>query len=211
MHKFFEELNEQEISLFKKLDTPSKIQNYLSSEVAANFKNGKHATLMSPRRVIREGKAHCIEGALLAAAILWYHGEEPLLMDLRSSDYDYDHVVTLFKREGKWGAISKTNYAVLKYREPVYKDEHELAMSFFHEYFTDNGEKTLRAYSKPYDLRQYAKENWIISEDDLWHVSKDLDNSPHVSLLDKSEIFRLRKAEPVEVEAGQITQWKKSE
>ena len=89
-------------------------------------------TLKSPRYVMKEKNAHCLEGAFFAAAVLWYHGEEPLLLDLQSTSEDYDHVVALFKRNGRWGALSKTNHAVLRYREPIYRSADELAMSYFH-------------------------------------------------------------------------------
>ena len=105
--------------------------------------------------VLRAGKAHCMEGALLAAAILEFHGHKPLLLDLRSTSEDLDHVVALFKQNGYWGAISKTNHVVLRYREPIYGSVRELAMSYFHEYFLDNGKKTLREYSVPVDLGKF--------------------------------------------------------
>jgi hypothetical protein len=104
-----------------------------------------------------------MEGALLAAAILEFHGHKPLLLDLRSTNDDLDHVVALFKQFGCWGAISKTNHVVLRYREPVYKTLRELAMSYFHEYFLDNGKKTLREYSVPFDLKSFDRHPLLTS------------------------------------------------
>ncbi|OGN30398.1 MAG: hypothetical protein A3I92_02070 [Candidatus Yanofskybacteria bacterium RIFCSPLOWO2_02_FULL_43_10b] len=203
----FQGLTKEEIKVFKKLSSPRKIQDFLNS-IPANFeKDGD--TLMSPCKMIRENKAHCMEGALLAAAVLWFHGQKPLLMDLKTNESDFDHVVALFQRQGRWGAISKTNHAVLRYREPVYDTPRELAMSYFHEYFLDNGSKTLRSYSAPFDLSTYKVEPcmWITAEEDLWKVSDLLDDSPHYPILDKKMIPALRRADPIEIKAGKLTEW----
>lgn len=203
----FRNLNKQELKVFERLNTPVKVQNFLNS-LKINFeKNGE--TNMSPRKVLKTGMAHCMEGAMLAAAILWYHGQEPLLLDLRSRKGDSDHVVTLFKKNGYWGAISKTNHAVLRYREPIYKTIRELALSYFHEYFLDNGQKTLREYSKPYNLKYLAKTDWLTTDEDLWDLAIDLDDSPHLPLLTKQQIKQLRKADPIEIAAGKILEYRK--
>src|SRR3989344_5212530 len=185
-----------EQAILRALDTPIKIQNYLQ-KLAHHGKNTKD-TIFSPRRVMREQKAHCIEGALLAAVALWYHGERPLLMDLKSNPYDFDHVVALYRKFGKWGAISKTAHAVLRYRDPVYQTPRELAMSYFHEYFSDNGIKTLRSYSEPFDLSKLKDTSWITSGKNLWYISNLLDKSPHHAILNRPMIASLRRADPIE-------------
>ena len=127
---------------------------------------------MSPRRALREGKMHCFEGALLAATALWLRGEGPLLLDLKTKD-DFDHVVALYKKNDRWGAISKTNHATLRFRDPVYRTVRELAVSYFHEYFDNkSGKKTLRSYSRPLDLRTFGT-NWITTEKDLYHTKNE--------------------------------------
>lgn len=221
---YFQDLTKEETKLFKKLNSPRKIQDFINA-LPANFeKNGE--TLMSPRRVLRENKAHCLEGAFLAAAVLWFHGQKPWLMDLKTTDYDFDHVVALFRSSagtvsqkagaisvpGRWGAISKTNHAVLRYREPVYATLRELAMSYFHEYFLDNGFKTLRSYSKPFDLSKLSTLKvkplmWITAEEDLWEIANQLDDSPHFAILDKKMTASLRRADPIEIKAGKLTEW----
>src|SRR3989344_6702680 len=148
--KYLKELTREEINIFRKLNSSRKLQDFINV-IPVNFEK-KGETLMSPRRVLKEKKAHCLEGAFLASAILWFHGEKPLLMDLKTTDYDFDHVVALFRRGKFWGEISKTNHAVLRYREPIYDSPRELAMSYFHEYFMDSGFKTLRSYSASFDL-----------------------------------------------------------
>lgn len=199
--------NKDEMRVLRKLNTPVKIQDYLES-IPINFEK-QGITLMSPRRVLREKKAHCIEGALLAAAALWVNGQKPLLMDLRSVDHDFDHVVALFKIGNHWGAISKTNHAVLRYREPIYKSPRELAISYFHEYFLDDGAKTMRDFSKPFDLRKYRKQNWTTREENLWFIEKALDKAPHEKILSRAMVKHLRPADKIEIAAGKLTQWKK--
>ena len=205
--KHFKELSKEEISIFRKFSSPRKLQDFINS-IPANFEKNEE-TLMSPRRVLAENKAHCLEGALLAAAVLWFHGGKPLLMDLKTTDYDFDHVVALFRRGKFWGAISKTNHAVLRYREPIYASPRELAMSYFHEYFLDNGGKTLRSYSAPFDLstRKVGPCVWISAEEDLWEIADALDESPHYKILNKKTLSSLRRADPIEIEAGKLTEW----
>ncbi|MBP9757787.1 MAG: hypothetical protein KBD06_04250 [Candidatus Pacebacteria bacterium] len=155
---------------------------------------------MSPRRTIEAGTAHCFEGALLAAAALMYHDQKPLIMDLQSARGDTDHVVAIFKQGGRWGAISKTNHGVLRYREPVYATVRELALSYFHEYFLQvNGKKTLRAYSQPFDLSKYKPSVWFAAEDELVDIVNDLEDSIHYPIVTGSLIKKLRKADAIEV------------
>src|SRR3989344_2861448 len=198
-------LSKEEIGIFRKLDKPKKIQDFLEI-LAINF-DYKKDTCMSPRLALRKKKAHCIEGAFLAAAIQLFHGQKPLLLDLKSVERDFDHVVALFSRNGKWGAFSKTNHAVLRYREPVYRDVRELAMSFFHEYFLDDGKKTMRSFSAPFNLLRFGL-NWITSEKSLWYIADALDECRHYAILNKKGIASLRRADAIEVQAGKLTQWK---
>lgn len=197
---YFSRFNSKEIKIFKQLDSPKKIQDWLEA-IPINFEG----TCWSPKKVLAKNKANCIEGAILAAVILLFHKQQPLLLDLKSVDRDYDHVVALFKKNKKWGAISKTNHAVLRYREPVYNSVRELAMSFFHEYFTDEGKKTMRSFSAPFNLLKIPGKNWLVSEKDLWNISEALDNCRHYKILDKSALAGLRPADPVEIEAGKLT------
>ena len=158
-------LNKKEEGIFKRLSTPTKIQDFINS-IPNNFeKNGE--TCMSPRRVLREKKAHCIEGAMFSASALWYHGKSPLVVHF-ATDRDEDHVIAVFKESGYWGAISKSNHSLMRYRDPIYKTLRELCMSYFNEYFMyENGRKTLIGYTKPINLSRFGK-NWITSEKDLW-------------------------------------------
>jgi hypothetical protein len=201
------QLSSEEERLFKTLSSPSKIQDFLNT-IPYNFELGGQ-TCMSPRSVLQNKRAHCLEGAYLAAAILWYHGASPLLLDLRSTKDDFDHVVTLFKKNGYWGAISKTNHAVLRYREPIYKTIRELALSYFHEYFLNsNGRKTLREYSRPFSLKKFGY-SWITTADNLWDIGAALDDSPHEEVLPKGLTEKmLRPADTIEIKAGTLVESK---
>ena len=206
MHKFFIPLKSVEREIFSNLDSPQKIQDFLD-KLPINFET-KGDTLMSPRRILREKEAHCLEGALFAAAALLYHGKPAIILDLQPGNFKDDgHVVALFKRRGKWGAISKTNHAVLRFRDPIYNSPREIAMTYFHEYFLDDGRKTLRSYTV-FNLGKIRK-NWIIDENNLWYVDKALDKSTYINILTKSDTDKLRKASQIEIEAGKLVEWKK--
>jgi len=200
--------SKNELLLFKKLNSPKKIQDYLNS-IKINFEKGGE-TCMSPRFVIKTQKAHCMEGAMFAAAVLEFNGARPYVLDLRSAKpYDDDHVVAVFKQFGCYGAISKTNHGVLRYREPIYKTVRELALSFFHEYFLDNGKKTLREYSHLFDLAYFDKLNWRTSAKNLFAIPHKLDKIKHFKILNKKQIRHLRRADKIEIAAGKLVEWKK--
>ena len=200
-------LNKREVKVLKSLNTPGKIQDFLN-RIPINFEE-KGDTCMSPRMVLKNRKAHCIEGAMLAAAALRVNGEKPLVVDMTATKKDFDHVICVFKKDGKWGAIGKTNHAVLRYREPIYKSIRELVMSFFHEYFDDDGKKNLRSYSAPVDLSRFDHFNWMASEEDIWYIPDYLEKIKHFPILTRSQIAGLRKADRVELDAGDIVEWKK--
>lgn len=196
----------KEIMLMRELDTPAKIQDFLNS-LKFNFEK-RGETLKSPLFTLRKGNAHCFEGALLGAYILFLHGFTPYLMYLKSTKNDYDHVVAPFKVGGLWGALSKTNHSVLRYREPIYRNIRELAMSYFHEYFLDDGKKTLRQYSALLNLNNF-KNSWATSAKDLWNIDKKLDKIKHYDILPKTHLKKLRKADKVEIKAGKIVEFRK--
>ena len=197
---------QKEKALLKKLNTPAKVQDFIN-DLPFNFEiNGE--TLKSPILALRSQRAHCFEGALLGAYILSLHGFTPYILHLQATKHDYDHVIAPFKVRGLWGALSKTNHAVLRYREPVYKNISELAMSYFHEYFLNNGQKTLRQYSAFLNLNTFGK-SWMLQEGDLWHIDKKLDKIKHYDIVPKAYIKKLRKADKVEIKAGKVVEYKK--
>jgi len=201
-------LSPAEHAVFKKLHSPERIQDYLEA-LPQNFSFSRGETFRSPRRLLQKKSAYCFEGALLGAASLAYHGREALLLDLRTSDDDYDHVVALFKEKNLWGAVSKTNNPVLRYRDPVYKTVRELAMSYFHEYFLENGKKSLLSYSRPFDLSSSKPEEWVTAEEPLDWLAEKLDDSPHFPIAPRSVLKRVRKATPLERKLLQMKEWEK--
>jgi hypothetical protein len=188
-----------------RLSTPRKIQDYLDT-LPVNFELSGE-TYMSVRRTLAAQTAHCMEGALLAAAALAYHGEKPLLMDFQSTPEDEDHVIALFTRNGHWGAISKTNHAILRYRDPVYRTPRELAMSYFHEYHLESGNKTLRAFSAPYDLSRHAPETWVTAEEELQWVVDAVDTCRHTPAVPKKNLRLLRRTSQIERNMLALKEW----
>lgn len=197
-------LDKKELLALRKLSSPIKIQDFLDS-VPLNWEK-KRETYMSPRRALRENKMHCLEGALVAAVALWLRGQKPLLLDLKANGDD-DHVVALYKKNGYWGSISKTNHSTLRFRDPIYKNLRELSLSYFHEYFNDrNGKKSLRSYSDPYDLTKLGT-SWITAEEDLDLIAEILDGLPHHSLCPAQNSRFIRLADTMERRAGKLIEW----
>lgn len=198
-------LSNRDFKILSSLNTPNKIQDFLDT-LSQNHERGGE-TCMSPALVLRKKKAHCIEGAMLAGVALWLHGEKPLVMSLKVSRGDFDHIVALYKKNGYWGAISKTNHAVLRFRDPMYRTIRELAMSYFHEYFINkSGVKTMQGYSRPINLKRFGT-RWVSSNDDLWDIGNTIFNMPHISVVPKENKKYLRNAHRVERVAASIKEW----
>jgi hypothetical protein len=166
-----------ELRTLRALRTPHGIQRFLD-ELPYHLAD----TAWSPRKVLRERTAHCLEGAIFAAAALRVLGFPPLLWDLEA-DNDTDHVLAVFKVRGCWGALAKSNFAGCRYRAPVYRTLRELAMSYFNIYFNLRGERTLRRYSRPVDLLRFDRRQWMTSQSDVWFIAEYLCEIPHTSLL----------------------------
>ncbi|HPN96810.1 MAG TPA: hypothetical protein PLK35_03510 [Candidatus Moranbacteria bacterium] len=200
-------IDKKELKILKGLNTPGKIQDFLN-KLPMNFEK-KGDTCFSPMSVLKKNTCHCMEGAALAALALRINGHPPLLVDLRANKNDFDHVIAVFKKDGKWGAISKTNHAVLRYREPIYKSIRELAMSYFHEYVDDKGRKNLRSFSRPVNLRIFDKLDWMTTKEEIDYMPEYLDKVRHYPVLSRKQICGLRKADEVELTAGDVVEWKK--
>ena len=200
-------IDKNKIKILSGLKTPKKIQDFLN-KLKMNFeKDGD--TNYSPMSVLEKKTCHCMESAALAALALRVNGYPPLLVDLRANKNDFDHVIAVFKKDGKWGAISKTNHAVLRYREPIYKSIRELAMSYFHEYLDDKGRKNLRSFSRPVNLKIFDKLGWMTTREEIDYMPEYLDAVRHFPILDRKQVRGLRKADEVEITAGKVIEWKK--
>lgn len=189
----------------ERLDTPYKIQAFLNA-VPINHEIGGE-TVLSVREVLRQRRAHCIEGAMLAAAALWVHGEPPLVMHLDCHISDFPHVITLFRRHGAWGAISKTNGAPLRYRDPIYRSLRELALSYFHEYSNKRGHKTLRSYSTSFDMRRIDPRDWITSTKNCWAAHDRITELRHYPLISRRQEKLLTKRDAFERKAARIVEY----
>ena len=200
-------LSEREFSILKRLSTPREIQDYLNA-MPINHEIGGQ-TILSVREVLRQRRAHCIEGAFFAACALWVHGEPPLVMHLDCDLSDFPHVIALFRRGGHWGAISKTNGTPLRYRDPIYRSLRELVMSYFHEYYNKRGHKTLRGYSRPFDMRRFEPEHWVTSEKSCWAAHDWLADLRHYALISARQVRMLSRRDPFERRAAKMVQYPK--
>jgi len=198
-------LTPAEARLFARLDTPEKIQTFLD-RLPANFEPDGD-TIMSPRRLMQVRAAHCAEAALFAAAVMAFHGQPAWLMDIQSLPSDHDHVVTLFKERGHWGAISKTNHAILRWRDPIYRSPRELAMSYAHEYCLPGGKKSMLTFSKPFSLARFAPKRWVTATEDLIWLIEALDDSPHVPLAPARALRKRRRTSKIELQAQELVEW----
>lgn len=168
----------RELRKLRSLNTPYKIQHFLE-RLPYHDAN----TAWSPRMVLRERTAHCLEGAIFAAAALRVNGFPPLLWDLEAKQ-DVDHVLAVYQVRKHWGAIGFSAFAGLRFREPVYRDLRELALSYFDDYFNYRGERTLRAYaSRPIDLGKFDQRHWMTTEYPLWYIAEALVHLPHTPLI----------------------------
>jgi hypothetical protein len=191
----------REVSLLRRLNTPERIQRFIDDLDYNKEENGP--TCRSPRRVLRDRLAQCLEGALFGAAALRVQGWEPLLLDLEAVRDD-DHVLAIFRQRGCWGAIAKSNYAGLRFREPVYRSLRELAISYFEHYYNPDGEKTLRTYSRPVNLRRFDRIDWMTAEQDLWPISDYLFSIPHKRLLTSGIVRNLNRMDARLMAAGKV-------
>jgi len=198
-------LTPREHLILKRLSTPAKIQAFLNA-IPINHEIGGE-TVLSVREVLRQRRAHCIEGAMVAAAALWANGDPPLLVHLDCDLSDYPHVIAVFRRHGAWGAISKTNGTPLRYRDPIYRTLRELALSYFHEYSNKRGHKTLRSYSAPFDMRRIDPAEWVTAEKSCWKTHDRLVELRHFPLISRRQERLLTKRDAFERKAGKVVEY----
>ena len=170
-------LTSSELRQLRALKTPMGIQKFLD-DLPYNLR----FTARSPKKVLHDHTASCLEGGIFAAAALRVLGFAPLIFDLEA-EQDTDHVLAIFKVRGHWGAVAKSNFTGCRYREPVYRTLRELAMSYFNIYFNLRGERTLRRYSRPVNLTRFDDRNWMTTEKPVWFIAEYLCEIPHISLL----------------------------
>jgi len=194
--------NARERALLRRLSTPARVQRFLDEELGYN-KEKDGDTCRSPRSVLQWREAHCLEGALFAAAALRIQGHPPLVVDLEAVNDD-DHVLAVFRSDGHWGAVAKSNYAGLRFREPIYRTVRELVISYFEHYYNPRGEKTLRRYSRAVNLRRWDRIGWMTAGRDLWEIPAHLAAIPHTRLLSRGMIARLSPMDDRLQRAGRV-------
>jgi len=192
-------LTRSEVRLLRGLSTPDKVQRYLDDLTYNIEKHGD--TVRSPRRVMRDRTAHCAEGAFLAAAAFRVNGRPPLLVDLEA-DNDDDHVLAVYRDRGLWGSVATSKFSGLRFRAPVYRTIRELVMSYFEDYFNWDGDRTLRAYSRPLSLARFDGINWMTAEDDLWPVVEWLTVAHHTPLIRRAVASSLPRVDRRSYRAG---------
>ena len=187
---------EEELRDLRRLKDPYGIQKFLYDLPY------HHAdTAWSPRRVLQEKTAHCLEGAIFAACALRVNGYPPLIVDLEAKR-DTDHILAVYRTDGFWGAIAKSNFTGLRYREPVYRTIRELVMSYFDEYFNLLGERTLRKYSSCVNLKRFDHFSWMTTNKPIWFIVDYLMKIPHVALVSEIQISRLHRVDERSLRAG---------
>jgi hypothetical protein len=189
-------LSARDFQTLRALRTPRRIQQFID---ALTYQYAD--TAWSPQRVLRDRKGHCMEGALVAAAALRVHGHPPLLLDLEAV-HDDDHVVALYRENGLWGGIAKSNFAGLRFRAPIYRTLRELALSYFEHYYNLRGERTLRAWGGPVNLARLDRLNWMTAEEDVWCVPELLIAARHYPLFPHKVARALPRLDRRSFEAG---------
>ena len=187
-----------ELRQLRSLRSPAGVQRFLDDLPY------HHAdTVWSPSRVLRQRTAHCLEAAIFAAAALRVLGYPPLLMDLEA-DRDTDHVIALFRVGACWGAVAKSNFVGLRYREPVHRNLRELAISYFDDYFSLRRRRTLRRFSRPVNLARFDPRNWMTSEKSVWFIPDYLCEVSHIPLLRPAQIRALERLDHRSYKAGML-------
>jgi hypothetical protein len=196
--RFFEQmLTSRERKTISKLKDPIRIQEFLDS-----IPYSTDDFYRCPLRVLRDRVAHCFDGALYAAAALRLISFPPMIIDMLPNNRDDEHLLAVFKMDDHWGAVGKSNFVGLRYREPVYRSLRELVMSYFEQYYNAEREKTFRAYTRPLNLTTFDELNWMTSDEHLEKVARRLDEIQRVPVLTKAMIARLSLVDKRSYQAG---------
>jgi hypothetical protein len=195
-HERYHLWNTEEIDIINSLDTPESVQAYLD-QIPYNTE----ITCRSPRRVMRDKKANCMEGAFFAAASLESLGFNPSVVYFYAVRDD-GHAITLFRRNGKYGSIAKSNFTGLRYRSPIYKSVREVVLSYFDHHFNILKELTMRKYTQPLYLKQTLFPDWQLREDDLFDISDHFDKLRTYTIITPYEARSLRLVDEMSYKAG---------
>jgi len=194
---FDQALSKTERQLMAELNSPSRIQAFLDG-----FAYSTEEVYRCPLRVLRERIAHCFDGALFAAAALRRIGFPPLLLEILPNDRDDDHMIALYKMNGHWGAVAKSNFVGLRFREAIYRTLRELVLSYFEQYYNVEREKTLRGYTAPLNLKAFDRFNWMVSDEPLEQIATRLGEIRKISVVAPQMIAKLSLVDPRSYQAG---------
>lgn len=192
-------LTRRETAFLRRLTPAWRIQHFLDS---IRY-DARGSGCRSARRVLRERTVQCMDAALFAAAALRVQGQRPLILDLEAVQDD-DHVLALFRGPGGWGAIARSNYSGLRFREAVHPTIRSLVLSYVEGYFNLRREKTLRRYSRPVNLSRFDRLRWMTAEEDLWAIPDALAEIPHRPLFPKKVLRTLARVDARSFEAGLV-------
>ena len=190
-------LSKTELRIFAKLTSPDKIQEFLDS-----IPYSSEGRYRCPRSLLQDNKGHCYDGAIFAAAALSFIGNVPRLVEIIPNDRDDDHILAVFQRGKHWGAVAKSNFVGLRYREPVYRDLRELMMSYFESYFNVAGERTMLGYTAPINLNRFNKLNWLINDQAMDVIGEAIDHVRHFRILSPRIIRNLHRVDARSYKAG---------
>lgn len=179
-------LTKTEQRLLARLDTPNKIQLFLD-----DLAYSSEVVYRCPLQVLRQCTCQCFDGALFGAAMLRRLGHPALILNLLPNTRDDDHVLALFKHRGYWGAVAKSNFVGLRFREPIFRTLRELVLSYFEHYYNVTGEKTLRGYTLPLNLKTFDRFQWMTTDTPLEQIAQRLDEIRRVFILERHMIARL--------------------
>ena len=194
---FDQALSKTERTLMAKLNSPSGIQAFLDG-----FAYSTEEVYRCPLRVLRERIAHCFDGALFAAAALRRIGFPPLLLEMLPNDRDDDHMLAPYKMNGHWGAVAKSNFVGLRFREAIYRTLRELVLSYFEQYYNVEREKTLRGYTAPLNLKAFDRFNWMVRGEPLEQIATRLGEIRKISVIAPQMIAKLSLVDPRSYQAG---------
>jgi hypothetical protein len=179
------------------LTTPARLQSFLDG-----ISYRSEEIYRSPLRTLRDRRGHCYDGAVFAAMALSRMGYPPRILELIPNRRDDDHILAVYRENGRWGAVAHSNFSGLRYREPVFRGLRELVMSYFEDFFNQSGEKTLRGYTLPLHLNRYDRLLWMTRDRTMNDIARGLDRVPHRRLLSPAMIRRLAPADARKLRAG---------
>ncbi len=186
--------------IFSPFKKPADVQAFLDATPYSPEDRNR-----SPVNVVKDRLAHCLDGGLFGALGLRFLGYPPVIVDLQSDEgLDDDHVLAVYKVNGLWGAVAKSNFSGLRLREPVFRSLRELAMSYFEDYFNVDGVKSLRYYTSPLDLTTMDQYNWMSEDSGGDVIEKLLKHRRKTALIPREAVAQFGRVDELSYKAGML-------